>query len=287
MNNSPVNPRTVFTVPLAAVPIAPAAPAGPAPADISPAPDVSPELAPLRSLSMQQRYRSLVQRARQARVGGRDPQDPCDDDAVETDEPGKPKFSRMSPNQPSGDGEGSDSGKPASAPAPAQPESGFERAKEAGTASSSVHMALCAARLPERCAAFQQQHGDQDMLPFLRGEILELLPALVRDLGEKLAQRHAGGDIGGPVREVFSDFVDLMRPLYQRYAQWPLLLVDVRDVLCASEKSLAYEADERPGVHPRLLKVMHDTVFPLLPVLVLSHQVGPGRGTSAMVGVAA
>lgn len=163
---------------------------------------------------------------------------------------------------------------------------GFEAARGSASAGVSVHMALCAADLAERCAVHPQRSDRAVMLSFLQSAMRDLLPGFVRDLADRLEALAASEtplDSRGairPVREVCADFLDLVRPLYSTYTSGPYLLCDARDVLCAAQDLLNPELDRRRDADQRFLQVMTDTVRPLLPILVMSSMPRPQQSAA-------
>ncbi|WPB57933.1 hypothetical protein [Xylophilus sp. GOD-11R] len=160
-------------------------------------------------------------------------------------------------------------------------EDGFLDATTKSASPPFANMTAYAAGLAERCGVHHATHGQESMNAFLRTVMVGLLPSFMRDLVEQIAETvktdraGKGFDALGPIRLACQEFLDLMRPLYARYANGPYLVSDARDVLCAAQDLLAQEADRFEHSTPRVATLLTDSVRPLLPVLVMAGMPRP------------
>lgn len=147
-----------------------------------------------------------------------------------------------------------------------------------------THMARHAADLPAICQTHCASHGRKAMPAFLRGTMESLVVDFVRDVADKLvhleAQAASGvavppGDAILPVREACDELLRVMRPIYQRFVPLPQLFSDACTVLCQAQVRLLKEVEGRGEGDTRLRRVMHESVYPLLPIILMGSMPRP------------
>ena len=147
-----------------------------------------------------------------------------------------------------------------------------------------THMARHAVDLPAICSAHHGSHGASAMPAFLRETMESLVVDFVRDVADRLAlleQRAASGIAVSsgeallPVREACDELLRVMRPIYSRYVPAPQLFADARSVLCQAQARLLHEVEGRGAGNASLRRVMHESVYPLLPIILMGSMPRP------------
>ena len=147
-----------------------------------------------------------------------------------------------------------------------------------------THMGRHARDLPATCGAHHAAHGPAAMPAFLRATMESLVVDFVRDVADRLhhLEEHAAdgsavpaGNALWPVREACDELLRLMRPIYDRYLASPQLFADAREVLCQAQARLLQEVESRGAGNTGLRRLMHDSVYPLLPVILMGSMPRP------------